>query len=226
LTLAAGLASTTIAQNINGTILGTVKDSSGAVLPNATITLTNVETNAQVVVKAEANGEFTAPGLPPGLYNVKVEAPGFKQGVTESIRLLANRTARLDIALEPGEITQKVEVQATTAVINSESATIGNILESRVITALPLNGRTLDRLIRISAGVTTDSASNPRVAGSAYWGGIQFNVDGSHLQRFGQWRCGVLLPQWRRRPCLRLTRSASSRSIPTTRRLNSKAQLQ
>jgi hypothetical protein len=178
LTLAAGLASTTIAQNINGTILGTVKDSSGAVLPNATVTLTNAETNAQVVVKAEANGEFTAPGLPPGLYNVKVEAPGFKQGVTESIRLLANRTARLDIALEPGEITQKVEVQSTTAVINSESATIGNILESRVITALPLNGRTLDRLIRISAGVTTDSASNPRVAGSAYWGGIQFNVDG------------------------------------------------
>src|SRR4029079_889011 len=122
--------------------------------------------------------EFTAPGLPPGLYNVKVEAPGFKQGVTESIRLLANRTARLDIALEPGEITQKVEVQATTPFTNPESATIGNILESRVITALPLNGRTLDRLIRISAGVTTDSASNPRVGGSAYWGGIHFNVDG------------------------------------------------
>lgn len=56
---------------------------------------------------------------------------------------------------------------------------MGNILEANVITTIPLNGRTLDRLIRISAGVTSDSASNPRVAGSAYWGGIQFTVDGA-----------------------------------------------
>ena len=140
--------------------------------------MTNVETNAQVEVKADENGDFIAPSLAPGLYSVKTQATGFKQTVTGPVRLLANRSVRLEIALEPGEITQQVEVQAISPVINSESATIGNILESRVITTLPLNGRTLDRLIRISAGVTTDSASNPRVAGSAYWGGIHFNVDG------------------------------------------------
>ena len=151
---------------------------SGAALPNANITLTNVETNAQVAVRPDESGDFIAPSLAPGGYTIKTEASGFKQNVTEAVRLLANRTVRLDIALEPGEISQRVEVQATAPVINSESATIGNILESRVITSLPLNGRTLDRLIRISAGVTTDSASNPRVAGSAYWGGIHFNVDG------------------------------------------------
>ncbi len=167
-----------LAQNITGAIVGTVKDGSGAALPLATVTLTNVETSAQVTVKADESGDFVAPSLAPGLYTVKTEATGFKQNVMEAVRLLANRTVRLEISLEPGEITQRVEVQATTPVINSESATIGNILESRVITALPLNGRTLDRLIRISAGVTTDSASNPRVAGSAYWGGIHFNVDG------------------------------------------------
>lgn len=166
------------AQNITGTIVGTVRDGSGAALPNATITLTNVETNAQVAVRPDENGDFIAPSLAPGGYTIKTEASGFKQHVTEAVRLLANRTVRLDIALEPGEISQRVEVQATAPIINSESATIGNILESRVITSLPLNGRTLDRLIRISAGVTTDSASNPRVAGSAYWGGIHFNVDG------------------------------------------------
>jgi len=146
------------AQNITGTIVGTVKDSSGATLPNATVTLTNVETNAQVVVKADESGDFFAPSLAPGLYSVTTQAAGFKQNVTEAVRLLANRSVRLEIALEPGEITQRVEVQATAPVINSENSTIGNILESRVITALPLNGRTLDRLIRISAGVTTDSA--------------------------------------------------------------------
>ncbi|MEK7404314.1 MAG: hypothetical protein AAB225_04330 [Acidobacteriota bacterium] len=75
-------------------------------------------------------------------------------------------------------MTQAIEVQASAPVVNSENATIGNILDSTVISTLPLNGRTLDRLIRISAGVTTDSAANPRVAGSSYWGGIHFNVDG------------------------------------------------
>lgn len=166
------------AQNITGTIVGTIRDSSGATLPNATVTLTNVGTNAQVEVKADESGDFIAPGLAPGVYSIKTQASGFKQSVMEPVRLLANRSVRIEISLEPGAITQQVEVQAIAPVINSESPTIGNILESRTITLLPLNGRTVDRLIRISAGVTTDSASNPRVAGSAYWGGIQFNVDG------------------------------------------------
>jgi hypothetical protein len=62
--------------------------------------------------------------------------------------------------------------------VNSENATVGNIMQSREITTVPLNGRTVDRLIRISAGVSTDNANNPRVASSPYWGGISFNVDG------------------------------------------------
>ncbi len=62
--------------------------------------------------------------------------------------------------------------------MNSENATVGNVLQSGAITTVPLNGRTVDRLIRISAGVTTDNSNNPRVAGSPYWGGISFNVDG------------------------------------------------
>jgi hypothetical protein len=69
--------------------------------------------------------------------------------------------------------------------VNTENATIGNIMDSRAIVTLPLNGRTLDRLIRIAAGVTTDSASNPRVAGSAYWGGVQFQVDGITFNDMG-----------------------------------------
>ena len=67
------------AQNIAGTIVGTVKDSSGGTLPNATVTLTNVETNAQVVVKTDESGDFVAPSLAPGLYSVKTQATGFKR---------------------------------------------------------------------------------------------------------------------------------------------------
>jgi len=167
------------AQNITGTILGTVTDSSGAVVSNSSVTVVNEQTGVETKAATSATGEYVAANLLPGSYTVKAELAGFKPSVTRGVRLLANRSVRVDVVLEPGAVTQTIEVQAAAPVVNSESATIGNILEANVISAIPLNGRTLDRLIRISAGVTSDSASNPRVAGSAYWGGIQFNVDGA-----------------------------------------------
>jgi hypothetical protein len=166
------------AQTTTGGFIGTITDSAGGVLPGASVRLTNIDTNATLVVRADDTGTYVAPSLPPGAYAIQAEVTGFKQKVVGGLRLLANRTVRVDLVLEPGAITEAVEVSAGAPVVNTESATIGNVLESRTITTLPLNGRTIDRLIRISAGVTTDSASNPRVAGSAYWGGIHFNVDG------------------------------------------------
>ena len=98
--------------------------------------------------------------------------------MVKGITLLPSRTTRQDFNLDVGNVQQTIEVAATATVLNTESATIGNIMQARGITTVPLNGRFLDRLIRGSAGVTSDSASNPRVAGSAYWGGMSFNVDG------------------------------------------------
>ncbi len=167
------------AQNITGTILGTVTDSSGALVASSSVTVINEQTGVETKAATSATGEYVAANLPPGSYTVKAELAGFKPSVTRGVRLPANRSVRVDVVLEPGALTQTIEVQAAAPVVNSESATIGNILEANVISSIPLNGRTLDRLIRISAGVTSDSASNPRVAGSAYWGGIQFNVDGA-----------------------------------------------
>lgn len=159
-----------MAQNVAGTIVGTIRDVSGGAIVAATVTVTNEGTNVAFKTTTNETGDYVAPNLAPGSYTVTAEFEGFKQAAVKSVRLLANRTVRVDLALEPGTVTQTIEVQGTAPVVNSENATIGNILESSVITAIPLNGRTLDRLIRISAGVTTDSASNPRVAGSAYWG--------------------------------------------------------
>jgi hypothetical protein len=178
LLIAIGASHSVAAQTTTAGLVGTVTDSSGAVLPGATVRITNADTNATSVVHTTDTGAFVAPGLPPGTYTLVAEMDGFKQQALEDVRLLANRTTRVEVVLSPGAVTEVVDVRAGPPVVNSESATIGNTLESRTITALPLNGRTIDRLIRISAGVTSDSASNPRIAGSAYWGGIQFNVDG------------------------------------------------
>ena len=112
-------------------------------------------------------------------YTLRIEAAGFKPSIIKGIGLLPARTTRQDVSLEVGSVQQAVEVTGAAPVLNTENATIGNIMPSQQITTVPLNGRFLDRLIRISAGVTSDSASNPRVAGSAYWGGMSFNVDGA-----------------------------------------------
>ena len=173
------------AQNITGTILGTVRDNSGGVLQDSRVTITNEGTNIEHATRTSATGEFVVPNLPAGVYSVSAESAGFTRRVVKGVTLLATRSTRVDVTLEPGAVAQVVEVQSGAPVVNTENATIGNIMQSRDIVTLPVNGRTLDRLIRISAGVTTDSASNPRVAGSAYWGGVQFSVDGISFNDMG-----------------------------------------
>ena len=166
------------AQNVTGTIVGTVRDASGGTVPKAAITVTNEATSIDFKTETNSDGDYVAPGLGGGQYTVRVEAPGFRANVAKGLLLLANRSLRQDFSLEVGAVAQTVEVNTAPAVVNTENAVIGNVMQAQQITTMPLNGRFLDRLIRISAGVTTDSASNPRVAGSSYWGGMSFNVDG------------------------------------------------
>jgi hypothetical protein len=171
--------SAALGQTVTGSIVGTVRDSTGAPIQNAKVVITNEGTNAEFQATTNDSGDYSAPVLPSGNYTITVEVSGFRPNVVKGLTVLANRSSRQDVTLQVGQVQQTVEVTATAPVVNSENATIGNVMQSQQITTLPLNGRMLDRLIRISAGVTTDSASNPRVAGSSYWGGVQFNVDGA-----------------------------------------------
>ena len=120
-------ASTLWGQSITGTILGTVRDSSGGAMPGATVTVTNEDTGVQLAVQADSVGEFVLTNLSPGSYTIKTEAAGFKQNVVKSVRLLASRSARLDVVLEPGGVAQEIQVTASAPVLNTENATIGNI---------------------------------------------------------------------------------------------------
>jgi hypothetical protein len=168
-----------LAQNVTSTIVGNVRDASNAAIPGANVTVINEGTGIETKAQTTPDGEYVVPGLPFGKYSVRIEAPGFKPSVTREITLLPNRTTRQDVTLEVGNVQQTVEVTASAPVVTTDNATVGSIMPAQQITTVPLNGRFLDRLIRISAGVTTDSASNPRVAGSSYWGGMSFNVDGA-----------------------------------------------
>src|SRR6186713_1267761 len=154
---ALGLSSAAHAQSITGTILGTVRDSSGAAIQTSKILITNQDTNVEYRSETGATGEFVAPNLPAGVYTVSAEADGFTRRVVKGVTVLATRSERVELVLDPGTVSQVIEVQAGAPVVNTENATIGNIMQSQAIVTLPVNGRTLDRLIRISAGVTTDS---------------------------------------------------------------------
>ena len=141
-----------VAQNVNSTLVGVVKDASGAFVPNADVTVTNEGTAIDTKTKTNDSGNYVVPGLPNGQYTIRLDAAGFKPNIVKGVTLLPSRTIRQDITLEVGTVQQAVEVSTGVPVVDTENATIGNIMQTQQITTVPLNGRFLDRLIRISAG--------------------------------------------------------------------------
>ncbi len=143
------------AQTFRGTILGTVTDSSGGAVPGATVTIKNLDTGLTRTVSTSDDGSYSAPELPIGNYSATVEKSGFKEGVVTGIKVEVSSERRADFTLQPGELAQKVEVQGEALpMVESTSNTLGGIVESKVVTSLPVNGRDYQKLIFLAPGVT------------------------------------------------------------------------
>src|SRR5436309_15261437 len=111
-----------------GEVTGRVTDPSGAVIPGASVALTNVNTNAvRNVVTTEA-GAYTFPSIPPGFYRLRTELAGFKAAVSETFEVQVQQVVRLDVVLQVGQISETVEVAATADLLQSETATIGAVV--------------------------------------------------------------------------------------------------
>jgi hypothetical protein len=146
----------TTAQTFRGTILGTVTDSSGAAVPGATVTIKNVDTGLTRTVTTSDDGSYSAPELPIGNYSVTAEKPGFKVGVATGVRVEVSSERRVDFTLQPGQLSQKVEVVGEELpMVESTSNTLGGIVESTVVTNLPVNGRDYQKLILLVPGATS-----------------------------------------------------------------------
>jgi hypothetical protein len=165
-------------QSTTGTILGTIKDTMGAVISGVRVRVTNEGTGISMDTLTNSTGDYVVPNLPAAVYGVQAEAPGFRKARVEHISLLLNATVRNDIRLEPGVFEQTVTVTAEAPVVNSDTSSISSVVDSHSVQNLPLDGRTLDQLVLLTAGNTSDSANNPRLAGSQYWGGNYYSVDG------------------------------------------------
>src|SRR5215813_8181998 len=135
-------------------ISGVIHDPSGAVIPGATITVTNPATNFTRSVISNEAGVYNFPGLQPGRYSIKVELPGFRTVTQKDIELQVQQSARLDFTLQVGEVSQTVEVSGAAALIATENATVGTVIENKRIVEMPLNGRNFLQLASLSPNVS------------------------------------------------------------------------
>jgi hypothetical protein len=124
-----------------GTITGTVTDPSGAVVRNARITILNEATNAVRDAETNDDGDFTVALLPPGRYRVAAESAGFRRSIFNDVTVDVDQTVRVDFALEVGAPTEEVRVKDTPPAIQTDTSTLGQVLNNRLVQELPLNGR-------------------------------------------------------------------------------------
>lgn len=135
-----------------GTILGTVVDNSGAVVAKASVDISNPATGVNNHVETGSTGDYTVPYLKPGTYRVTVQAPGFQKAVVDNIVLVVAQQARVDVTLKPGQVNETVEVQASAAALDTDTATVSQLVSEKQVEQLPLNGRNFLSLLFIGAG--------------------------------------------------------------------------
>ncbi len=158
-----------------GTILGVVKDSSGGVVPNAKILITNVDTGVARNVTTGDDGAFRAPALRPGNYSVKVEAGGFQTQTTTGLVLAVAQELVTNITLQVGTAAQEVTVTGEAPVVNTTTSSLGALVDERRVADLPLNGRNYLDLTLIQPGILVNTSPTTGGSGSS---GTWFSSNG------------------------------------------------
>ncbi|MEO7145196.1 MAG: carboxypeptidase-like regulatory domain-containing protein, partial [Bryobacteraceae bacterium] len=160
LALLALCAGTALAQVDTGAISGVVTDESGAVIPGAQVTVTQLDTNVQVALSTNTAGFYSAPALHPGRYGVTVSKNGFQAQKRTGLDLRVQDRLELNFKLALGATTTEITVTAAPTVLESETSSLGQVIEEKTITDLPLNGRSFIQLATLTAG-TLPSTRTP-----------------------------------------------------------------
>lgn len=167
------------AQADTAQLSGFVKDATGSTVPGATVTVSNEATGAERSAQTNESGYYVMAALPPAYYTVVVEAEGFKTAVTTNNKLDANLAAQVNVTLEVGAVSESIEVRAESIQLQSETATVGRLVEETQIKNITLNGRNPLFLAMLKPGVVR----NGSLAGFSFGltsGG--FSINGSRSQ--------------------------------------------
>src|SRR5262245_17491268 len=174
---------TLTAQAPSGDISGVVADPSGAIVPGVTVTLTNPATNAVRTALTNEAGLYVLRAIPPGVYNLRAELSGFRAVERKNIEVQVGSSNRIDVTLEIGEVNSIVEVLGGAPVLQTETASIGTVIENRRIVELPLNGRNYLQLASLIPGATTNGPTSSQ--GKQRMGGqrnsFALNVSGQRI---------------------------------------------
>jgi hypothetical protein len=178
---ACGLAIGTVSygQTIVSSLVGQVADSSGAVVPNAQITVTNEGTHVSVQAATDARGTYSVQNLYAGVYTVEAKSQGFQAVRYTGIQVLAGQAVRQDFVLKAGTVTEEVTVRGAAPLVHTDSTNVAGELTTRQLDSLPVALQSIDTLLSLVPGSQdVGSVSNPETGGGQYWGGTNFAVNG------------------------------------------------
>src|SRR5438067_2977342 len=171
--------SAVVAQTNKGGISGTVVDPNGAAVPGAKITITNVGTGQKATVTTSESGAFNVQALDPVMYNVLVEATGFKKALLDKVKVDTAAVVTANVTLETGTISEQVVITADAPLVNTESGTTTHTITSRQLQDVPLNNRSVLDLALTAPNVTGDAGSeDPAVLGDQPVPGFNLNLNG------------------------------------------------
>jgi hypothetical protein len=165
------------AQKFTGTIQGRVTDPSGAVLPNAQITVKNVATGAARTATTNSDGDYTVPELEVGTYEVRATQSSFKEAITKNVELHVASTTTVNMQMQVGSATETVSVEANTIQVATTTAAVGEIVDGTQVRELPLNGRSFAQLTQLQPGVS--AANNFDTKNKGLLAGVDFSVNGN-----------------------------------------------
>ena len=170
-------------QALNGQIEGVVADASGATVPNATVTVRNIETGAERTVTTDESGVYRLPLLPLGTYRVTIEAANFKRLVREGITLTTGQTATVNADLEAGGIDETVTVTSDAPIADAAKIDVGRVMDTREVQNLPLVSRNPYNYALLQANVTGRPNAEfgvPRINANGYTRRTNYQLDGNN----------------------------------------------
>jgi len=166
----------TRAQDTTGTILGTVVDSSGGVLPGVTVTVKNTDTSQSRAVVTDDAGRYRVPLLAPGHYEVTAQISGFQTMVRSGITVTVGQQAVVDARMSLGNVSESITVEGAAPLVETTTGTISNVVTEQQLGSMPLNGRDITQLVLLQPGVVMSRSS---VQGSNVGQGTKMSVAGS-----------------------------------------------
>jgi hypothetical protein len=171
-------------QNNFGSIVGTVTDSSGAAVAGATVAVTNDATNERHNATTDASGGYQFLSLLPGNYKLDVEGTGFKHYLRDPIIVQVDQSPRANVTMEVGAVNQQVVVSSQAPIMQTETASLGQVVAGKAVTNIPLNGRNVLALVALVPGVVPQGSSSGNLTGQNVFAAGNYQIGGAAFSMY------------------------------------------